>query len=141
MPQKKTKLSMQWKFVRATLGHIEPTLGQHWGHIGATLGQHWGNIGATVGQHFCHIGATLGQHWGEHGAALGQHYGHIGATMGQHWGHNGATLGTLRATQELLDLRPTLPNQVCSRRVPKNAPDKNEIINAVEIRARNVGSH
>ena len=62
MPQKKTKLSMQWKFGRATLGHIEPTLGQHWGHIGATLGQHWGNIEATLGQHCGHIGATLKQH-------------------------------------------------------------------------------
>ena len=61
MPQKKTKLSMQWKLERATLGHIEPTLGQHWGHIGATLGQHWGNIEATLGQHCGHIGATLKQ--------------------------------------------------------------------------------
>ena len=40
MLQKKTKLSMQWKFGRATLGHVEPTLGQQWGNIGATLGQH-----------------------------------------------------------------------------------------------------
>ena len=79
------------------------------------------------------MGAVLGQHWGHIGATLGQYWGHNGATFGPHWGRCGQHI-------ELLDLSSTLAGQVCSRRVPKNAPDKNEIINAVEIRARNVGS-
>ena len=79
-----------------------------------------------MGQHQGNIGAKLGQPWGKHGAALGQHWGHIGATLWPHWGHCGQH-------KELLDLRPTLANQVCTRRIPKNAPDKNEIINALEI--------
>ena len=64
---------------------------------------------------------------------------HIRATLVPHKIHIGQH--SAAGKSELLDLRSTLAGQVCFRRIPKNAPDKNEIINAVEIWAATLSQH
>ena len=142
----------------ATVHHIE-------NHIGATLGQHWATLRARLHKSYLifvnasqlslmrqdpencptKIGIIdaveiLAPSRSNNVAIIGAHIcKHIKATQVPHKIHIGQHSAARKS--ELLDLRSTLAGQVCFRRTPKNAPEKNEIINAVEIRARNVGSH
>ncbi len=144
----------------ATVHHIE-------NHIGATLGQHWATLRARLHKSYLiFVNASqlslmrqdpekcltkngiidaveiLAPSRSNNVAIIGARIcKHIRATLVPHKIHMGQHSAAGTHNSELLDLRPILADQVCFRRIPKIAPDKNEIINAVEIWACNVGSH